>query len=778
MRIAVVSPYSWTYPGGVTRHIGALAECLLGEGHDVRVLAPFDPPGRLSAVLHRGATPEAVAPPPWLIGLGRTVGVPANGAVSNLSLTPHGAAAVHRELRTGGYDVVHVHEPVAPTIGWISVDWTPLPLVGTFHTYNQHWLSHGIGTALGTRRMLNRLHVRIAVSRPAEWTAKRYFGGHYRVIPNGVDLDAEGPARRVQRPFAGRLRIVFVGQPVARKGLPLLLRAFEALRERNAAELTLVGPSEKDVAPLMVDTCGVRALGKVDDECKRRELQAADVLCAPSLGGESFGMVLTEAFASQTPVIASDIAGYRDVVRDGIDGILLPPGDPQAIADALFSLWLDPARLATLASGAAADVERFAWPRVVAQVVEAYEDAIATPRPAGRLQRAAVRIGALPADLKPRAPARRLPPPEPRSRAHPRYARTLIRRAALAVTTVGVAVLAVLAVRKMGWHHVTSALTGASAGWLLLGLAAMCASMPLRAVSWWAALKAALSKSRIGLRDAMVALFIGVLVSSTLPASLGEPSRALVIARRTGEPWQSLPKIAGTLVSQTLLNVAALLMLGVVTFASADLFSGQRFVLVGGAALAAFVVAAVLAAPAILNHFRAHPWARRAEAVAEEVRAGLDVFRQVRLGAVAVAGQLSAWGLQLAAVYVLLVGLHLAGKVGLLGAVAVLFAVNVTMLLPVTPGDVGVYQAAVAAVLNTGWQIPYSAGVAYGIALQAAELAAAVLMGAPALFAEGLSWRHLASHGSGGPRVTLPPTPARVDELADRRPDTASWGRR
>ncbi|MBO0729584.1 MAG: flippase-like domain-containing protein, partial [Acidimicrobiaceae bacterium] len=708
MRIALVSPYSWTYPGGVTRHIGSLAECFLSWGHEVRVLAPFDPPDRLSATLHRGAEPEPTLAPPYLVTLGRTVGVRANGAVSNLSLTPGPAVALHRELCRGGYDVVHIHEPIAPAIGWMAVDWTPLPLVGTFHTYNQHWFSHGIGSALGARRMLNRLHVRIAVSHPAAWTAQRYFGGHYRVIPNGVAYDTGRAARNAARvALSGdrpRLKVVFVGQPVARKGLPVLLRAFEALQDRGIAQLTLIGPSPAEVAPLLVhaslvDAGWVRALGKVDDETKRRELEAADVLCAPSLGGESFGMVLTEAFAAGTPVVASDIAGYREVVREDVDGVLVPPGDAQAIADALYTLWADPSRQAEMGAAAVAGVERFAWPRVADEVLEAYDAAIATPAPTGRLQRAAVRVGVLPADLKPRAPARHLPPPEPRSSASARSGRTVVRRTVLVALSLAVAALAVLAVRKMGWHHVTEALAGASPGWLVFGLAAMCASMVLRAVSWWAALKASRPAGRLRIGDAMAALFIGVLVSSILPANLGEPSRALVIARRTGQSWQSLPVVAGTLVSQSLLNVAVLLVLGAITFLYADLFAGQQVVLIGGAVLAAAVLAVVLLAPVLLSDGSTHPWVRRAHRIATDVREGMLVFRRARFAAITVGGQVGAWAVQLVAVYVMLVGLHLQHRAGLLGAVAVLFATNVTILLPITPGDVGVYQAAVAAVL-------------------------------------------------------------------------------
>jgi phosphatidylinositol alpha-mannosyltransferase len=384
MRIALVSPYSWSYPGGVTRHIEALAERFSGDGHYVRVLAPWDPSGPFTAHLHHGLSPQPVAAPEYVVPLGRTVGFAANGAISNLSITPYGVAALLRELGTGRYDVVHVHEPVAPAIGWIAAGRAKRPLVGTFHAYSDRRVPNGIANLLGARHVLSRLQVRIAVSEAAAATGRRWFGGDYRIIPNGVHVNPARAAVAAPKQLGDRLRILFVGQPVERKGLPVLLRAFERLRDHIPAELVLIGPSREQLPLMMSDPRGVRALGTLDDDVKRRELELADVLCAPSLGGESFGMVLTEAFASSTAVVASDIPGYRDIVRAGVNGVLVRPADPQALSSALRQLWAQPERLAKMGRAGAAGVQRFAWPLVAAQVLDAYHEAIAAERPSRR----------------------------------------------------------------------------------------------------------------------------------------------------------------------------------------------------------------------------------------------------------------------------------------------------------------------------------------------------------------------------------------------------------
>ncbi|HKG17391.1 MAG TPA: flippase-like domain-containing protein [Solirubrobacteraceae bacterium] len=770
-RIALVSPYSWTYPGGVTRHIEALADEFAGLGHDVRVLAPTDPDDRVSRWLHRGAAPEPRSLPDYVVPLGRTVGLPANGAVSNLSITPGGVTAMRRELRRGGFDVVHLHEPVAPTLCWDALVSTGAPLVGTFHCYSENPISNNLANLIGARRMLNHLRVRIAVSEAAAWTGRRFYGGHYRVIPNGVAADAAprpGPAR-------DELRVAFVGQAVERKGLPVLLRAFEALREQVPARLQVIGATEEEVRPLLLDERGVEVLGKVDDERKRRALAEADVLCAPSLGGESFGMVLTEAFSAGTPVVASDIAGYRDVVRPGRDGVLVPRGDAGALAEALHDLWLDADRRRTLSDGAAEAAGRYRWSRVAGEVLEAYDDARRVPAPRSAIRRAATRVGVLPSDGRARAPARRLPTLEPPMDGERRPAVVLARRIGIAIAAVAGFALAVLALRRIGVVDIARALLDSSPVWVLVSLGLMASSMVLRALAWHAILRAALPGVGVKLRDAMRGTFIGVLMSATLPARLGEPSRAFVVARRAGRPRERLPAVLGTMVSQTALNVVALITLGVVMFSTVDLFSRSERALVAVAAAPLAVLAAVLVAPVLLQDGgvlgasaglrRLREALARARQAAGRVRQGLAVFRRPRLALGATAAQLAAWAIQWLSCYVLLVALGLDERAGLGAAAAVLFAVNVTAVLPATPSNLGVFQAACVAVLAGAYHVGSADALGYGIVLQAVELTTAVVMGMPALVTEGLSWREVRLRALAGAPVRLAPREAPSEAL-------------
>ncbi|MFI4994026.1 MAG: glycosyltransferase [Solirubrobacterales bacterium] len=772
MRIALLSPYSWTYPGGVTRHIEALAAELTALGHDARILAPFDPDDALSRRLHRGARPQRLEEPEQFVALGRTAGFPANGAVSNLVPIPPGVLAMRRELRNGSYDVLHIHEPVVPLLGWDALCSTApeLPLVGTFHTYSENALTNGIANLLGARRRMNHLHVRIAVSEAAAWTARRFYGGRYRIVPNGVHLGAAEQFDALDEPD-GPLRILFIGQAVERKGLPVLLRAFEALREQVPATLTLVGASQDEVAHMMLDDRGVHALGKVSESRKLAELARAEVLCAPSLHGESFGMVLTEALAACTPVVASDIPGYRDVVRDGIEGVLTPPGDALALAEALRSLALDAGTRMRMATEARARAGRFSWPHVAAEVLDCYEQALSVGRPATRAARVGVRFGLVPADLLPRIPAQRLPSlempvgPSPAGAGKPVRERSkpALRRGAVVAASLGGLALALLALVHIGVGRVATSLLASSPGLLAAGLALMCASMFARAIAWHAILSAAPTWRKAKRRDAMQGTFIGVLMSATLPARLGEPSRALIVARRLGRARETLPVVLGTMVSQTLLNLLALGILGVVMFSSVDLFNGHHGALIAAALAPLGALAVVLLAPVLLPRAAISRSLRLRVLLAAlrlslvRVREGLLVFRHPRQAAVAAIVQLGAWGLQWMACWLLLMALGLNGHVGVAGAAAILFAVNVTAVLPATPANVGVFQAACVAVLAGAYHVSTPDALAYGIVLQVVEVATAVLMGVPALVTEGLSWKDVRLRTMSGGPVKLSP---------------------
>ena len=746
MRVGLVCPYSYTYPGGVLGHVEALAEELQGRGHDVRVLAPCDPDDLAGRVLHRGARPQRRELPDHLIPLGRTLGVPTNGSVSNMSCSPAGIGTLDRELRHGGYDVLHVHEPNAGPVSWYAIENARVPLVGTFHAYATKAGPMAIGNLIGQRRMMNKLHVRITVSAAARWTAERFYGGRYRVVPNGID-----PRQAVDepRPVNERLELLFVGRAEERKGLPVMLRAFEALRAAGVdTRLTVAGAGADEVEPLLLDTAGVTIAGRVSEEEKWQLLHRADLVCAPSLGGESFGIVLLEAFASGTPVVASDIPGYRDVVRDGLDGVLVEPGDAVGLGETILSLAGDADRRRDMSRAARERAAEFAWPRVADQVVEAYEDAraIAAERPRSQLARAAMRTGLKPSDGEPRRPARRLPSLEPvpaRERAI-----TFLRRAGIAIGGVAAVSLAAVALGRIGLDSIWHALVGASASWMVLALGLMCASMLLRAEAWHAILRAALPGTRVRRRDVARGTMIGVLMSATLPARLGEPSRALIMATRLGRVRERLPIVLGTLVSQTLLNLAALCVLGGIMFATVGLFRGNEDALLAFTIAPFAVLLAVLAVPAILRRgkpsrfVRVQRWAHSVRTALVNVRSGLTVFKRPKLGGWAALNQLAAWGLQWFACYALLVALGLHHEAGFAAAAAVLFAVNVTAVLPATPSNLGVFQAACVAVL-AAYDVSHTNALAYGIVLQAVEITTAMAMGMPALLGEGLSLRDM-----------------------------------
>ncbi len=736
MRIAIVSPYSWTYAGGVNRHVEALAEELIERRHEVRVLAPFDPPDGLARALHRGSMPERRDPPDYLIPLGRTIGLAANGAVSNLSLFPDGVTTMRRELRAGRFDVVHVHEPPAPLVSWDACSYSGAPVVGTFHAYSTKPVPNKIANMLGARRKFNQLHARIAVSEAAAWTGRRWFGGRYEVIPNGVDVTA---APQPAQPPGDELRVVFVGRPEERKGLPVLLGAFEALVEHVPSSLTLVGIEPADVRRYVSDPETlerVNPLGRVSADQLWQRLADADVLAAPSLAGESFGMILTEAFAAGTPA------------------------DAQRLAEELQRVYVEPAHRERMAAAARASAERYAWPHVAERVEAVYEQVQSSPASVSAPEAIARRTGMIPIDGSPPQRPRRLPALDPEPALAAAGARRVARRVGLGVAGLLGVGLTLLAANKIGLDNVIASIVRSDLKWVLIALGLMMAAMGLRAVSWLAIARAALPGRPLRRRDVTSATMIGVLMSATLPARVGEPARAMVLARRTGRMRETFPVLLGTLVSQTALNIVALVLLGVIIVSTTNLFHSSSTKLFVISLVPLMALIAVALAPAVVRQAGRGRFARAADAIRGallRVRQGLRVFRDPRKGTVATVAQLGAWALQLLACYALSFALGLEGQAGIGAAAAVLFAVNVTAVVPATPSNIGVFQLAVISVLTTGFGIGSADALAYGVILQAVEIATAVALGLPALVREGLSWSDMRVRALSAGSVRLSP---------------------
>ncbi|HTT95900.1 MAG TPA: glycosyltransferase [Solirubrobacterales bacterium] len=755
----------------MNRHVEALAEEFLGRGHDVRVLAPVDPPGLLSRATHR-APPQELELPDYLVPLGRSVGFGANGAVSNLGVTPvAGYARPRREVRAGDFDVIHVHEPLAPLVGWNAVLGARTPVVGTFHAYSTKPFPNYAASAFGARRMFNRLAARIAVSEAAAWTGQRWFGGEYTIIPNGVDVD--GPPKGLKEP-GEELKILFVGRPEERKGLPILLTAFNALVEHVPSRLTVIGAGEEDIKrwltdPELLGSIDIR--GRVSEAELWSELHAADVLCAPSLSGESFGMVLTEAFAAGTPVIASGIAGYSDVVTDGVDGLLVPPGDPQRLAEELQRVHHEPERLAAMGAAARRSAKRYAWPRIADQVTTVYERAMAVPQPAGATARAAHWMGLRPADGNPPIPPQKLPSLDPAPAETGSRRRRVARRLGLGFAGALGAFLTWEALKRIGVDEVAESIVRSNFTLVIVAFALMSISMFFRAASWYWIARAALPGRPVRRRDVTSATMIGVLMSATLPARLGEPARALALARRTGRMRETFPVLLGTLVSQTLLNLVALALLGVIIVSTTPLFHSGTKQLFAFSLVPLILLVVVLVAPVVMRQTGNGRIARigaAAHRAMVQVRAGLKIFRDPREGAAAAAAQLGAWAVQLSACWVLLYALGLDGRAGIGAAAAVLFAVNVTAVVPATPSNIGVFQLAVISVLHTGFGVSTADALAYGVILQGVEIATAVALGLPALVREGLTWSDLRVQAISTAPVHLDPHPRPRRSKRDR----------
>lgn len=368
MRVGLVCPYSLVVPGGVQSHVQDLAEALLALGHEVSVLAPAD---------------EDAALPPYVVSAGRAVPVRYNGSVARLTFGPISAARVRRWLATGRFDVLHVHEPFSPSLSMLAVWAARGPVVATFHTAMTR--SRAMAAAQGALQLvLERVTARIAVSALARRVQVEHLGGGAVEIPNGVSLSRYQSAAPLPgwpgdcTPGSGGA-LGFLGRfTEPRKGFPVLRDAFITLaQQRPGLRLLVAGPGDEQLARTEIPAPlrdRVVFLGRVDERQKARMLRSVNLYVAPNTGGESFGMILTEAMAAGTPVLATDLDAFRRVL-DGV-GELFPAGDAEALAGLAGSLLDDADRRALMSARATQAVASYDWPVVAQRVVEVYESAI------------------------------------------------------------------------------------------------------------------------------------------------------------------------------------------------------------------------------------------------------------------------------------------------------------------------------------------------------------------------------------------------------------------
>jgi phosphatidylinositol alpha-mannosyltransferase len=351
LKVAIVCPYDWSYPGGVRSHVIGLRRALEEAGVGVEVVAP------------------ASKPEPGIVAVGSSFAIPANGSVARLCFSRSARRIVAERLGRGDVDVVHVHEPAIPSVSLLALMGPDLPSVATFHAAAEKSAGYAIARPL-LGRWVRRIDVRIAVSEAAKGLIGAYFPGDYRIVPNGVDVPAfagapPDPELEALRPF-----VLFVGRPEPRKGFDVLLRAMELVRrDRPDVRLVWAGAAPEGLPGWVV------ALGPVPQERLASAYATADVFCAPSIGGESFGIILAESMAAGTPVVCSDLPGYREAAAGA--AVLTPPGDAAALARALLDLLSDPARAAELVERGHRRVAALDWKVVAENVTAAYEDAVA-----------------------------------------------------------------------------------------------------------------------------------------------------------------------------------------------------------------------------------------------------------------------------------------------------------------------------------------------------------------------------------------------------------------
>lgn len=349
MKVGIVCPYDWSYHGGVKSHIQGLSAALRRREIEVQIIAP------------------ATRNEPEIFDAGRTLAIPYNGSTARLCFSPQANRRIRKRLGQGDIDLLHVHEPFSPSVSMLAVHQARTPVVATFHASAVKSKAYATAKPI-LELLMEKISGRIAVSKAALALVSSYFPGEYRNIPNGINFPHFAEAAPAEGLAAGRPFVLFVGRPEPRKGLSIAVEAVQRVRESHPIEMVAVGPSPKEVP------AWVYALGPVSQEELPGIYRAAKVFCAPSISGESFGIVLAEAAAAGVPVVCSDLPGYVEAAA----GMALhaPVGDVAATASMILSVLTDPDRAARMVARGRKRALQLDWDNLAAEIVEVYEAAL------------------------------------------------------------------------------------------------------------------------------------------------------------------------------------------------------------------------------------------------------------------------------------------------------------------------------------------------------------------------------------------------------------------